>query len=140
CNTRTSLTDKSVEEEEHLEHIRYLPLVLGADGVDAAANEDPKGLLNKELRKCRLPVRKESLLLIKGQQACREIDLPLLFALLLREVQDRIILPVTVLVEIFVGIIEEDALGVFLGECGFVGRLHRLAKGRRVFEGESLLA
>src|SRR3546814_14591841 len=62
-----------------------------------------------------------------------------MFGLLsLVEIEDLVVLPEPVTVKIAVGIIEQDAFGVGIGERP--APLHRLPEGRGIFEREPLLA
>ena len=80
----------------------------------------------------------EPLLLEERQQAGDQISVQVVCLRSLVEVEDLVVLAETVAVEVAVGIVEQDALGVEVGER--LVALHRLSEGGRVLEREALLA
>ena len=82
----------------------------------AAADEDPQRLLDVEGPERRSLLAVEPLLLEEGQQAGDEVQLQVVLLRVLVEVQDLVVLAESVAVEIAVRVVEEDALGVEVGE------------------------
>ena len=77
--------------------------------------------------------------MVEGQQRGVQIEQPHVVVLVVLEVQDPIVLAVTVAVEVAVRVVEEDAARVLLDEFFLAGGAHGLPEGRRVLEGESVL-
>ncbi len=97
-----------------------------------------KRLLDVEWPERRLLFAVQPLLLKERQQAGHQIQLQVVLLRSLVEVQDLVVLAEAVAVEVAVGVVEERALGVELGELGLA--LDRLSERGRVLEREALLA
>jgi hypothetical protein len=74
--------------------------VLGTDSVDTAAHEDPQRLLQQKGQERVRVVGVEFLLLVKSDEAGRQVETPAFFVGIVGEVQDAVVLPEAVLVEI----------------------------------------
>ena len=116
--------------------VGHILFVLLAHGIDAAAHEDPQRLFDVERAQARFLFPVQPLLLEERQQAGGEVGPhPFLVAIVL-QVEDVIVLAETVAVEPAVGIVEQRAARVEVGQIAVPG--HGLTEGGRIFEGEAL--
>ena len=124
------------QEAQDLDDVRGV--ALRKRGGDPAADEDPQRTLQVEGTKRPLVLAVEPLLLEEGEQAGGEVAGHPFRAAVVFEVQDPVVLAEAVAVEPAVGVVEEGAAGVEVAEARVA--LGRLPEGRRVLEGEALLA
>ena len=124
-------------------------------GGDFAADENPERIGQQVAFRVLNRVGKQPFLLVEGQQAGGEIELPLRGLPFFTQVENLVFLAVAVFMEVFVGVVEQDAAAVLLDELVAFGRLtfaggcqiiiaggclKGLAEGGGVFKGKAIFA
>ena len=141
----------AVQKAHHREHVALLAPVAAVHGVHRAADEHPQRALQVVGAQGVLVLGEHPLLFVEGKQIAEQ-QAGRAFLGILRfvfraehmerrtgvfQVQDVEILAEAVAVEVTVGVVEGDGLGVFAGEFLVAGGGERLAEGGAVFEGEA---
>ncbi|MGD1084263.1 MAG: hypothetical protein ABSA47_05850 [Verrucomicrobiota bacterium] len=128
------------KKEKNINYVRNVFTALGADCGNLAADQNPEWAFNQEGPELGLVFREKYQLLVEGQKAGGKIQAADFCVPVVREIQNAVILSKTVVVEILVGIVKQDAFGVFFCEFRFVGGFERLAERGGILEREPLFA
>ena len=126
------LSEDFLQEPDDREHVG-----LGAGDVDLAPHEYPERVGDVVLGGGDVfEVLEDQFLLVVGEEVCEEH--PVRFVRGFVDVEDAVLLAVAVVVEVRVGVVDEDGLGKFGEVVVIASRSRRLPEGGAVLEGEAL--
>src|SRR5438045_3483877 len=98
-----------VGDDDSVYNVGELAFVFRPHGSHPATDEDPQRVLDEEWLEVSSLVTEEPLLLEEGQQAGGQVEAAFVLVGVIGEVEDAVVFAEAVLVEVFVGVVEQDA-------------------------------